>query len=149
MYFRAYSETDPVSEIEPQTFTAQRAPSSAHQSHNSPLKTRSFQRRALALAISGALASGAATAQENETSFTLSPLVVDFRGDQLDSPKYSRKLMETPRTATVLNEDLLEEQNVTEMRDAMRNVSGISLQAGEGNPPGGGPAQDQRIQRTG
>ena len=37
----------------------------------------------------------------------------------------------------MLPQDLLEEQNVTSLRDAMRNIPGISLQAGEGNPPGG------------
>ncbi|MFP5483900.1 MAG: TonB-dependent receptor, partial [Gammaproteobacteria bacterium] len=32
---------------------------------------------------------------------------------------------------------LLEEQNVTSLNEALRNIPGISLQAGEGNPPGG------------
>ncbi|MCA1790786.1 MAG: TonB-dependent siderophore receptor [Thioalkalivibrio sp.] len=62
---------------------------------------------------------------------------MDFRGERMDSPRYSRQLLDTPRIITVLPKDLLEEQNVTSIRDAMRNIPGISLQAGEGNPPGG------------
>lgn len=63
--------------------------------------------------------------------------VIDFRGEQLDSLKYTRDLQNTPRIISVLPSDLLEEQNVTSIKDALRNIPGISLQAGEGNPPGG------------
>ena len=63
--------------------------------------------------------------------------IIDFRGEQLDSLKYTRDLQNTPRIISVLPSDLLEEQNVTSIKDALRNIPGISLQAGEGNPPGG------------
>ncbi|MBX9872640.1 MAG: TonB-dependent siderophore receptor [Burkholderiaceae bacterium] len=63
--------------------------------------------------------------------------VIDFRGKQMDSIKYTRDLKNTPRIISVLPSDLLEEQNVTSIKDALRNIPGISLQAGEGNPPGG------------
>ena len=63
--------------------------------------------------------------------------VIDFRGVQMDGLKYTRDLRDTPRIITVLPKDLLEEQNVTSLTDALRNIPGISLQAGEGNPPGG------------
>ncbi|MGC4364920.1 TonB-dependent receptor [Hydrogenophaga sp. R2] len=63
--------------------------------------------------------------------------VIDFRGQQMDSIKYTRDLKDTPRIISVLPSDLLEEQNVTSIKDALRNIPGISLQAGEGNPPGG------------
>lgn len=63
--------------------------------------------------------------------------IIDFRGQQMDSLKYSRELKDTPRIISVLPSDLLEEQNVTSIKDALRNIPGISLQAGEGNPPGG------------
>lgn len=63
--------------------------------------------------------------------------VVDFRGEQMDSLKYSRDLQDTPRLITILPSDLLEEQGATTLKDALKNIPGISLQAGEGNPPGG------------
>ena len=51
--------------------------------------------------------------------------------------KYQRALQDTPRIITVLPEALLQAQGVTSLTDALRNLPGISLQAGEGNPPGG------------
>lgn len=73
-----------------------------------------------------------------EDSTTLETVnVIDFRGEQMDSLKYSRDLQDTPRLITVLPKDLLEEQNATSLKDVLKNIPGISLQAGEGNPPGG------------
>lgn len=63
--------------------------------------------------------------------------VVDFRGIQLDSVRYARELSETPRLITVLPDDLLQEQGAQNLKDALKNIPGISLQAGEGNPPYG------------
>lgn len=63
--------------------------------------------------------------------------VIDFRGTQVDSPRYTRELIDIPRIITVLPDDLLREQGAATLKDAMRNIPGISLQAGEGNPPGG------------
>lgn len=95
-------------------------------------------RRTLTIAIMAALSSPAyANETSTETAATLDPITVQFRGERVDSPKYTRDLLDTPRIITVLSSDLLEEQNVTSMRDAFRNVTGISLQAGEGNPPAG------------
>ncbi|MCA1778840.1 MAG: TonB-dependent receptor [Xanthomonadaceae bacterium] len=121
----------------------------------SPARNR-FHQRALVLAIAGALASNGLfaddsddkTGQQDEDATAesarledipaeLEPMTVDFRGERLASPKYQRPLLDTPRIISVLPQDLLEEQNVTSLRDAMRNIPGISLQAGEGNPPGG------------
>lgn len=63
--------------------------------------------------------------------------VSGFRGEQVSGVKYQRPLQDTPRIVTVLPEALLQEQGVTSLKDALRNIPGISLQAGEGNPPGG------------
>ncbi|RUR26861.1 TonB-dependent siderophore receptor [Vreelandella andesensis] len=78
----------------------------------------------------------AQTRTENAASLD-TVTVTGYRGTFMESVKYQRPVQETPRIVTVLTSDLLEDQNVTELRDALRNVSGISLQAGEGNPPGG------------
>lgn len=48
------------------------------------------------------------------------------------SPKYTQPLLDTPQTITVVPAELLQEQGVTTLRDALRNVPGISMQAGEG-----------------
>ena len=48
------------------------------------------------------------------------------------SPKYSRPLTETPQTIEVIPRQLMEAQGITTLSEALRNVPGISLQAGEG-----------------
>lgn len=97
-----------------------------------------FPVHAVGLAVA-LLVSGAALAQTAPvTASTLQEVqIIDFRGEQMDSLKYTRDLQNTPRIISVLPSDLLEEQNVTSIKDALRNIPGISLQAGEGNPPGG------------
>jgi len=84
---------------------------------------------------------GTAQAQTTPTSAATATLdevrVIDFRGEQVDGLKYTRELRDTPRIITVLPSDLLEEQNTRSLKEALRNIPGISLQAGEGNPPGG------------
>jgi len=62
------------------------------------------------------------------------------RGERLSQPQTPLDLLDTPRTVTVLDEDLVKEQGRTTLRDTLRNITGISFQAGEGNPPGGGDA---------
>ena len=51
-------------------------------------------------------------------------------------PKYSAPLRDTPQTISVVSQEVLAEQGVTTLRDALRNVAGISLAAGEGGAQG-------------
>jgi catecholate siderophore receptor len=48
------------------------------------------------------------------------------------SEKYAAPLVETPQTIQVIPRTLLDEQGATTLTDALRNVPGITLQAGEG-----------------
>ena len=48
------------------------------------------------------------------------------------SPKYAQPLIEVPQTIEVIPRAVMEAQGVTTLSDALRNVPGISLQAGEG-----------------
>jgi catecholate siderophore receptor len=50
--------------------------------------------------------------------------------------KYGGEIMDTPQSITVVTEELMDEQHVTRMRDALRNVPGISLGSGEGGNQG-------------
>jgi catecholate siderophore receptor len=105
--------------------------------------------RPLASAIALALLSGSLFAQDGSPmpgdeavrrgkAEALPEVEVEgFRAEQAAGVKYSRPLQETPRIITVLPDALLREQGVTSLKDALRNQPGISLQAGEGNPPGG------------
>jgi len=50
----------------------------------------------------------------------------------VSSPKYSAPLRDIPQTIEVIPRALMEQQGVRTLSDALRNVPGISLQAGEG-----------------
>ena len=51
-------------------------------------------------------------------------------------PKYNAPLRDTAQTISVVPQEVLAEQGVTTLRDALRNVAGISLAAGEGGAQG-------------
>jgi catecholate siderophore receptor len=53
------------------------------------------------------------------------------------SPKYTEPLRDIPQTITVIPRTVIEEQNATTLRDVLRNVPGITIQAGEGGVPAG------------
>ena len=53
------------------------------------------------------------------------------------SMKFTRSLLDTAQTVNVITQSLIEERSATTLRDVLRNVSGISMQAGEGGTPAG------------
>ena len=53
------------------------------------------------------------------------------------SPKFTAPLRDIPQTINVIPSELMEEQGATTLRDALRNVTGITFQAGEGGTPAG------------
>ena len=55
----------------------------------------------------------------------------------LSSPKFTEPLRDTPQTITVVPAAVIESQGATTLRDVLRNVTGISIQAGEGGVPAG------------
>ena len=50
----------------------------------------------------------------------------------VSSPKYTAPLREIPQTIEVIPRNVIEEQGITTLSDALRNVPGITLQGGEG-----------------
>ena len=59
-----------------------------------------------------------------------------YDADALSLDKYGTPLLTTPRSASVVTQQLMKDQAVTSLRDALRNVSGISIGAGEGSYQG-------------
>ncbi len=57
--------------------------------------------------------------------------------ERVTSRKYTEPLRDTPQTITVVPEAVIKERNATTLRDVLRNVPGISIQAGEGGVPAG------------
>jgi catecholate siderophore receptor len=50
----------------------------------------------------------------------------------VSTPKYTQPLREIPQTIEVIPREIMEAQGVTTLSEALRNVPGITLQAGEG-----------------
>jgi catecholate siderophore receptor len=55
----------------------------------------------------------------------------------VSSPKFTTPVRDIPQTINILSSTLLEQQGATTLRDALRNVTGITFQAGEGGTPAG------------
>jgi catecholate siderophore receptor len=65
------------------------------------------------------------------------PAAEPYKPDSVQSPRYTEPLRDTPQTITVVPRAVIEQQNATTLRDVLRNVPGISFQAGEGGVPAG------------
>jgi len=57
--------------------------------------------------------------------------------NQSGNIKYTQPLLDTAKTITVIPQAVMQDRAVDSLRDALRNVSGISLAAGEGGAPSG------------
>lgn len=51
-------------------------------------------------------------------------------------PKFSEAPLDTPKTITAVSQEVMQQQGTVTLRDALRNVAGISLAAGEGGAQG-------------
>jgi catecholate siderophore receptor len=91
-----------------------------------------------AVAFSFALATNAIAAEpKKEETFELPPVVVQDQNSpyvvpQSSLPRFPVPLKDTPQSITIVPEKLVEEQGGTTLRDALRNVPGIAVAAGEG-----------------
>ncbi|HUR72281.1 MAG TPA: TonB-dependent siderophore receptor [Candidatus Limnocylindrales bacterium] len=91
-----------------------------------------------ALAFSFALASHAVAAEpKQDEPINLPPVVVEDQSSPYIVPqsslsKFPEPLIDVPQSITIVPEKLLEEQAGTTLRDALRNVPGITATAGEG-----------------
>lgn len=59
-----------------------------------------------------------------------------LEAEQVESAKYTIPILDTPQSISVVPEKVMSQQNTTTLRDALRNVAGISLAAGEGSSQG-------------
>jgi len=95
----------------------------------------------IASATAMALGAGLAHAQgdsQTPPSDAKDTVVIDgFGVPELSSPKHTQPILDTPQTVVVMSDALLDEQGRRTLRDSLRNITGVSIQAGEGNPPGG------------
>ncbi|NUS61989.1 MAG: TonB-dependent receptor [Lysobacter sp.] len=99
-----------------------------------------FRATPLALALATAIAAPSAFAAD-EPALPKKPTdldkveVVGKYEEKPSSVKYTEQLRDTPQTITVINREVMEEQNLLGLRDALQTLPGITFGAGEG---GGG-----------
>lgn len=107
-------------------------------------ETSNMIRRQLARAlVTGATFASVPALAETATGTEEQPGIIvtgQYKADGLSTPQHQLPVLDTPQSVTVIEDDLLAEQGRRTLRDTMRNVTGVSFQAGEGNPPGGGDA---------
>jgi catecholate siderophore receptor len=93
----------------------------------------------LALACVGFLASAPAFAADGETPLDeqdRQEIVVEGQLQaEVESPKATQPLLDTPQTVTVVSDQVIRKQNLLTLRDALATIPGITFGAGEG---GGG-----------
>lgn len=56
----------------------------------------------------------------------------DKKVEKAESPKYTRPLLDTPQTVTVISNETLQQQNLLTLREVLSTVPGITFGAGEG-----------------
>lgn len=56
---------------------------------------------------------------------------------ELSSPKFTAPLLDTPRTITIITEELMQDRGATSLQDVLRTTPGITLGSGEGGTPAG------------
>ena len=71
-----------------------------------------------------------------EVAHVSESVTVSAQALQLGLSDYTQPILDTPQTITVVPQLILQEQNATTLRDALRNVAGISMAAGEGGSQG-------------
>ena len=60
-----------------------------------------------------------------------------YKSEEARDPQFTQPLVDTPQTINVVPEAVIEQRAATTLRDVLRNVPGISMQAGEGGVPAG------------
>jgi catecholate siderophore receptor len=64
-------------------------------------------------------------------------VLVTARAAQPSSPKYTEPVRNVPQTIAVIPRAVIEAQGATTLRDVLSNVTGLTIQAGEGGAPAG------------
>ncbi len=114
-----------------------------HRAHSRQDRARLGRVSSGLLASAVALAALPAAAQQaNEAPAQLPPISVEgrrsadpaenYRIENSASPKFTAPLLETPKSVTVITQDLIEDRGATSISEVLRTTPGISLGAGEG-----------------
>lgn len=105
------------------------------------MKSRShFYLNPITAAVALTLAGGAHAAEEAgalpEVSVSAKKEAT-YKVDRLSSPKFVEPLLNTPKSVTVINEELIQSRGLMTLTDVFRTTPGVTLGAGEGGTPVG------------
>lgn len=106
---------------------------------------------AIGVAITATSAAHMAYADEPATGQSTGPMTLDatsinaqaepdnteYKVERASSQKYTAPLVDTPRSVTVVPQQVLKDTNALTLQDALRTVPGITFGAGEGGNPQG------------
>jgi len=89
----------------------------------------------LAFASFASLCSAADSSIELEPTDIRSTQSGSYKTEQASSPKFTAPLVETPKSITVITEEMIRERGATTLVDVLRTTPGVTLGAGEGGTP--------------
>ena len=112
---------------------------------SSSKRSKNFTRRVTAsLAVAACAAPLSVQAAEPKTELPTVTVQAEkssenlgYKAETLSSPKYTAPLLDTPQTVNIISSEVMEDQQAMSLRDAVRNVTGITSAAGEGGTPNG------------
>jgi catecholate siderophore receptor len=108
-------------------------------SHSCQKARLQSKKKVLVLAIAASLSSlsQAEEAKELPTVKVEAEAEEGYKATESTSHKHTQPLLDTAKTITVIPKSVMQDRGVEDVRDALRNVPGISLAAGEGGTPTG------------
>lgn len=102
----------------------------------------SFKETVLSAALFAALSSSALAQGTNSDVTQLPSIQVQgqsesYQTKQVQSHKFTAPLLDTPRTVTVIPEEVIVDRGATSLQDVLRFTPGVTLGSGEGGTPQG------------
>ncbi|MBF8731595.1 TonB-dependent siderophore receptor [Pseudomonas guariconensis] len=80
---------------------------------------------------------GAITLDATSVNGKAEQATTDYKVEKASSQKYTAPLVDTPRSVTVVPQQVIKDTNALTLQDALRTVPGITMGAGEGGNPSG------------
>lgn len=104
----------------------------------------SFSQGVLYAAIGGALSLPTVVSAQEEVVRELPSISVQgsapidgYQANEASSQKFTAPLLETPRTVTIIPEEVIKDRGASSLQDVLRTTPGITLGSGEGGTPTG------------
>jgi catecholate siderophore receptor len=105
------------------------------------IRSRKHANSSHLLALVAAALPVAAGAQEAEQTLPTTTVTAtadtSYKADFAASRKFTAPLVDTPKTVTVVTQEVLEQTNAASLKEALRTVTGITFAMGEGGSPEG------------